>query len=92
MEMRIQKVLDEQVNPILADHYGGAVLSAYENNIAWIRLTGACAACPSAQYTIEDVVRDIVLSNCEDVKDVMLDTTVSDDLLDMAKKILRKEV
>ncbi len=90
MEEQIKTVLKEQVDPVLASHYGGAVLTGFENNVAKVKLTGACAACPSAQYTIEDVVKNIVMKNCEGVEDVVLDTSVSEDLIDMAKKILRK--
>ncbi|MCQ4636018.1 NifU family protein [Anaerovorax odorimutans] len=90
MREQIEKVLKEKVDPVLAEHYGGATLTGFENNVAKVRLTGACASCPSAQYTIEDVVKNIVMENCEGVKDVILDTSVSEDLLDMAKKILRK--
>ncbi len=90
MEEQIKAVLKEKVDPVLSAHYGGATLVNFENNVAKVRLTGACASCPSAQYTIEDVVKSIVLENCEGVQDVVLDTSVSEDLIDMAKKILRK--
>ena len=92
MKDKIQKVLDEKVNPLLEEHYGGANLVEYENNIVKVRLTGACSTCPSAQNTIEDVVKRIVMDECEDVKDVILDTSISEDLLDMARKILNKEI
>lgn len=92
MKEQIQKVLEEKVNPLLAEHYGGARLVSFENGIVKVRLTGACSTCPSAQFTIEDVVREIVLANCEGVEDVVLDTSISEDLLDMARKILNKEI
>ncbi|MDO4545849.1 MAG: NifU family protein [Bacillota bacterium] len=92
MEEQIKKVLKDKVDPILAAHYGGAVLTRLEKDVAYVRLTGACASCPSAQQTIEDVVRAEVLQNVEGVKDVILDTSVSEDLLDMARKILNKEI
>ncbi|MDD4367072.1 MAG: NifU family protein [Eubacteriales bacterium] len=92
MKEKIKKVLEEKVDPVLGEHYGGAVLTGFENGIAKVRLTGACAACPSAQYTIEDVVKQIIMENCKGVKDVVLDTSVSEDLIDMAKKILNKEI
>ena len=57
-----------------------------------MRLTGACASCPSAQQTIEDVVKSVVTGELDEVKDVILDTSVSEDLLDMARKILNKEI
>ncbi len=88
MEDKIRKVLKELVDPVLAEHFGGSTLSRYEDGIAYIRLTGACAQCPSAQETIETVVKDFVTGACPEVKDVMLDTSVSEDLLDMARNIL----
>lgn len=92
MENKIREVLERKVNPILAEHYGGAVLTAYEDNIVWVKLTGSCGSCPSAQMTIEDVVRQIIMEECEGVEDVRLDSSVSEDLLDMARKILNKEI
>lgn len=91
MEATIQKVLKDKVNPLLASHFGGAKLVGFENGVAYVRLTGSCSSCPSAQYTIEDVVKGIVMEEVPDVKDVVLDNSVSSDLLDMAKKLLNKE-
>ncbi len=91
MEERIKKVLAEKADPLLSAHFGGVVLTAFENGIAYVRLTGSCSTCPSAQYTIEDVVKGIVMGEIPEVEDVVLDTTVSEDLLDMARKILSKE-
>lgn len=42
--------------------------------------------------TIEDIVKAEVMSGTEGLKDVVLDTSVSEDLLDMARKILNKEI
>lgn len=92
MEEKIKQVLEAKVNPVLAEHYGGAVLSRLEDNIAWVKLTGACCSCPSAQTTIEDVVKQIVLEECQELEDVRLDNSVSEDILDMARKILNKQV
>lgn len=91
MEDQIRKVLEDKVNPILASHYGGANLVRFDDGVALVRLTGACSSCPSAQYTIEDVVKSILMNEIEEVEDVVLDTSVSSDLIDMAKKILNKQ-
>ena len=91
MNEKIQKVLEEKVNPVLAGHFGGAELVDFENNVAKVRMTGACASCPSAQMTIENVVREIIMDSCEDVSDVVLDTSVSDELLEMAKKMMTRK-
>lgn len=92
MEDKIRKILAEQVDPVLQEHFGGAELSRFENGIAYVRMTGACAGCPSAQETLEGIIKDFVLGGCPEVKDVRLDTSVSEDLLDMARKILNGEM
>lgn len=92
MEDKIREILKDKVDPVLAAHFGGAVLTKLEDGVAYVRLTGACASCPSAQQTIEDIVKAEVMSGTEGLKDVVLDTSVSEDLLDMARKILNKEI
>ena len=59
----LKQLLEEKVSPLLARHYGGAELTALENNVAKVRMTGACGGCPSAQYTIEDVVKQILMES-----------------------------
>jgi Fe-S cluster biogenesis protein NfuA len=86
----INKILEEKVNPVLSEHFGGAQLVGLENNVAKIRMTGACASCPGAQMTIQNVVREIIMENCDSVVDVILDTSVSDELYQEAKSFLDK--
>lgn len=92
MEQEIRQILRDKVDPVLASHFGGAELTAYEEGVVYIRLTGACGTCPSAQYTVEDVIKTEIMSALPEVKDVVLDTAVSDDLIDFAKKILNKKL
>lgn len=89
MEKRIQEVLKGKIDPILEEHFGGASLSGFEDGIVKVRMTGACGSCPSAQYTVEDVVKQILMEEIPEIKDVVLDTSVSDDLLDMARKLMK---
>jgi len=90
MNEKIQEILEEKVNPVLSSHFGGANLVSFEDNVAKIRMTGACAACPSAQMTLESVVKEIIMENCEGVSDVVLDTSISDEMIEMAKNLMRK--
>ena len=92
MEKEIQRLLDENINPLLANHFGAATLTGLENNVAKVRLSGACGSCPSAQFTLEDVVKTVLIEALPELEDVVLDTSVSDDLIDMAKKILNKRL
>ena len=89
MEEEIRKILKEQVDPVLAGHFGGSALTRVEDGIAYVKLTGACASCPSAQDTLEEVVKNFVMGGVEGVKDVKLDMSVSDELLDFARHILK---
>jgi len=91
MKEIIVKILEEKVNPVLSEHFGGAQLVGLENNVARIRMTGACASCPGAQMTIQNVVREIIMSNCDGVVDVILDTSVSDELYQEAKNFLNNK-
>jgi Fe-S cluster biogenesis protein NfuA len=92
LEEKIRQILSEKVDPVLASHFGGAELTAYEDGVVYVKLTGACGTCPSAQFTVEDVIRAEIVSALPEVKDVVLDTAVSEDLIDFAKKILNKEI
>ena len=90
MKEKVQKILEEKVDPVLAGHFGGTKLVNVENGVAVIKMTGACAACPSAQITLEDVVKEIVISNCEGITDVVLDSSISDELMAEAKKLMSR--
>ncbi len=92
MEDKIKEVLEREVNPLLASHFGGAQLTAYEDGVVYIKLTGSCGTCPSAQFTVEDVIKSTLMEELPEVKDVVLDTSVSDELMDMAHRILNHEI
>ena len=76
------------INVQLALHGGSASLTAFEDGVAWVKFHGACASCMSSSDTLEVVVKEAILQKLPEVKDVQLDMTVSEDLLDMARKIL----
>lgn len=87
-EKKIQEIIDEVVNVQLALHGGSASLTAFEDGVAWVKFHGACAGCMASSDTLEMVVKESVMGKIPEVKDVMLDTSVGEDLLDMARKIL----
>jgi Fe-S cluster biogenesis protein NfuA len=91
-ENKVKKIIKENVNPILEQHFGASELSAYEDCVVYVRMTGACGSCPSAQSSVEDIVKAEIMARMPEIKDVILDTSVSEDLLDMARKILNKDL
>ena len=88
IEEKIQEIIDEVVNVQLALHGGSASLTSYEDGVAWVKFHGACAGCMASSDTLEMVVKESIMGKLPEVKDVMLDNTVSEDLLDMARKSL----
>ena len=91
MEEQVKTILDEKINPLLGEHDGGAVVTKCEDGVVTIRMTGACSGCPSAQMDTEEIVKETLMDELDWVKDVKLDTSVSDDLIEMAKKLMRGE-
>jgi len=90
-EEKIQKVIDEVINVQLDLHGGSASLSCFEDGVAWVKFHGACASCMSSSDTLELVVKEALMAEIPEVKDVALDQRVSQDLIDMARRILGGE-
>ena len=86
----IRKVLAEQVDPILAEHYGGATLTGVEDDVVYVKFTGACASCSAAADTLEQVVTRILTAAFPEIREVRLDDAVSEELLDLARRLLAK--
>ena len=87
----IQKVLDEKVNVQLALHNGSAGLTEIKDGVAKIKFYGACASCMASSDTFEDVVKKEIMAACPEIKDVVIDENIGEDLLEMARRILNKE-
>ena len=87
---RIEAVLDEKVRPEMAAHGGGIAVDHLENKVLYVKLQGQCAGCPSADLTNETLVEaELVKELPELVKKVAVIQTVSDELWEQAKRLLR---
>ena len=90
VEERIIEILDEAINPVLDQHLGGAELSSFSEGIAWIRFTGSCKNCLSAEDTLNGIVKGTRMTMIPEIEDVMIDDGVSKELLDFARSLLGK--
>jgi Fe-S cluster biogenesis protein NfuA len=88
---RVNEVILTKVRPRLLEHYGDIQLVKVENGVVEVKLLGACSGCPSAKFTVEDVVETILKEEIPEVKGVVLVNEVSQELVDFAKKFLSKE-
>ena len=71
MQKEVEKILNEEVRPMLSTHGGNIELLALsDDGIVKVRLTGGCAGCPSAQMTLATVVEAAIKSRLPQVKKV----------------------
>ena len=88
---KIQQVVSDRIRPALQGHGGDMTSTSFSNGILKFKFTGMCSNCPSAWITTEELVKNEILSNVPEVKDVQMEFAVSDELIDMAKKLLNHE-
>ena len=68
---RVQQVLQEQVNPAIAAHGGGAELVSVDGTIAYLRLFGGCQGCGLAQVTLKQGIERILLDSIPELTQVV---------------------
>jgi Fe/S biogenesis protein NfuA len=56
----IQKLLDEHINPAIADHGGFVVLHGVEDDIAYVTLGGGCQGCGMADVTLKQGIEALI--------------------------------
>ena len=87
---QLETVLDEQVRPLLRTHGGNVEIDRYEDGVVYIKMLGQCAGCPSADLTNETIVEaELVKALPELVERAVIVQTVSDELWEQAKRLLR---
>lgn len=86
---QIQTVLEQQVNPAIAAHGGGAELVSVDGTIAYLKLMGGCQGCGMAQVTLRQGIERILMEAIPDlsgVVDVTDHASGSDPYYQSAKK------
>ena len=61
-----------------------------EDGVLYFRMLGQCSNCPSAVVTAEELVAPPILEAIPEIRQVVLDTTVSDELWRDAMELLRR--
>ena len=88
---RIEAVLDEKVRPALRTHGGEIAVDHLEDGVLYVKLLGQCAGCPSADLTNETIVEaELVKALPELVRKAAVVQTVSDELWEQAKRLVRE--
>ncbi len=88
---RVHDIVQHRIRPLLTEHGGDLFVKEIKGNDVGIVFSGACAACPSAQITVEDVVeKELRKELKEELGRVYLIHETNKDLLDFARKLLKK--
>jgi len=85
----INQVLSTEIRPLLAEHNGDIELVNVDNGIIEVKLLGACSGCPSARFTMEDLVERVLLK-VPGVTQVKIADSISSEMMDIARKLLKK--
>lgn len=86
----LEKIIDQKIRPRLQSHDGDVQVVDVVEGIVRVKLTGACSGCPSADLTTKAFIEDELMKNFSWVQEVRIINEVSEDLLEMARKILKK--
>jgi len=90
MEKKILKIIEEKINPKLLEHQGWIDFEKIENNILYIRFRGACSGCGANVETVNTIIKPAIQKEIKEIKDVKIVEEVSEELIDIARKLLSK--
>lgn len=89
---QIGLLLRNEVSPLLRSHGGDLILLEVADPVIKVRLTGACFNCMGASETIENIVQKTLRDHFRNEQiQVILSNEVSRELIEEAKRILKKE-
>ena len=70
MQEKIETVLDK-LRPFLISDGGNIELVKVEDNVVYVKLTGACGCCPHRNETIKYGILESIQSECPEITDVI---------------------
>ena len=88
----IESFIEKNIRPYLISHGGDVEIVSFNNNMLRVKLMGQCMTCPASADTFEESIKNVLLSEFKELKDVILVNDVPDDMLDMALKILNHKI
>lgn len=86
---KINNAINTKIKPLLAEHNGDIELVEVRDGVAYVKLLGACSGCPSARFTMEEVI-SCVLKEIPEIKDIQLVDPISREMLNFARELLSK--
>lgn len=67
----IQKLLDEHINPAVADHGGYVMLLDVKDDVAYVALGGGCQGCGMADVTLKQGIEVLIKEEVPGIREVI---------------------
>lgn len=64
------KTLIEKMRPFLIDDGGDIEFIKYEDDVVYVKLTGACQDCAMVDVTLKDGIEEMIISEIPEIKEV----------------------
>jgi Fe/S biogenesis protein NfuA len=68
---RVQRVLQEQINPAIASHGGSAELVGVQEGVAYLRLGGGCVGCGMVAVTLTQGIESTIVQMVPEVQRIV---------------------
>lgn len=90
---KLEIFLEQNIRPYLRSHGGDIKIINYsnENQILNLRLAGQCSICPHSIGTNEIFIKRSIFENFSEIKEIYIETGLSEELWTLAKKILKED-
>jgi Fe-S cluster biogenesis protein NfuA len=92
MEEKILEVIDKSIRPYLNSHNGDIQFIGVKDGVVKVRLLGQCSNCALSRDTVKNVIETSLKLKIQQVKKVEVVNYISQETLDLAKKILNKDL
>lgn len=91
MKVNIEGILDEYIRPTLMQDGGNIKILESNKETIKLKLMGQCSNCPLSSYTTEYFIKTTLAEKLPEIKNIVVETGLSDELLDIANKYLRRD-
>jgi Fe/S biogenesis protein NfuA len=69
--IKVQELIDAQINPGIAAHGGWVVMEDYEDNTVYLEMGGGCQGCSLSAVTLREGIEELIRHNVPEVQDIV---------------------
>ncbi|NLK64777.1 MAG: NifU family protein [Tissierellia bacterium] len=91
MKSDIEGILNKYIRPTLMQDGGNIKLLESNKDTIKLKLMGQCSNCPLSSHTTEYFIKTVLTEKLPEIKNITVETGLSEELLDIAYKYLRRD-